>query len=59
MALTKKYKPGQLITINNRVYRVCNDLHSCWICSKCDLKMCLRGCTNTIGLHGYLKLIKL
>lgn len=22
MALTKKYKPGQLVTIDNRVYRV-------------------------------------
>ena len=64
MALTKKYKPGQLVTIYNQVYRVCKAesyISPCSICSR-SIGMCKFheiGCKYAIGFRGYLKLIKL
>ena len=64
MALKKKYKPGQLVTIDNQVYRVCKAesyISPCSICSR-YIGACIFheiGCTYAIGLRCYLKLIKL
>ena len=64
MALTKKYKPGQLVTINNRVYRVCKETCNNLACRQCNLCKCINDftdpikCINIIGFHCYFKLIK-
>lgn len=59
MALKKKYKPGQLVTIDNRVYRVCKESNFNWACTQCDCITCFNECVDVIGLRCYLKLIKL
>ena len=45
MALTKKYKPGQLVTIDNRVYRICKESHFNWACTQCDCITCFNDCS--------------
>ena len=66
MALTKKYKPGQLVTINNRVYRI-HKTNGIVGCAKCDAYYTCHqleqgfiiGCAVKISSYGYLKLVKL
>lgn len=58
MALKKKYKPGQLVTIDNRVYRVCKESHLNWACTQCDFVTCFSGCIYAIGFRCYFKLVK-
>ena len=65
MALTKKYKPGQLVTINNQVYRIhktngivgCAKCDACYTCHQLEQGFII-GCAVKIGSYGYLKLIK-
>lgn len=64
MALKKKYKPGQLVTIDNRVYRVCKTpialgCHFCDLCATCSTILFVERCGYALGFYGYLKLIKL
>ena len=57
----KKYKPGQLVTINNHVYRITKSLinnDGDWICSHCDVTRCIERCTHMIG-GCYFKLVKI
>lgn len=63
MALTKKYKPGQLVTIDNRVYRVCkgpiaSGCRSCDLCTTCSTTLFVERCRYAIGFRGYFKLVK-
>lgn len=60
MALTKKYKPGQLVTIKNRVYRICKTNYIC-ACVKCDAyNLCHYSDCGfvSICINTYLKLVK-
>lgn len=61
-----KYKPGQLITINHKVYQV-KDGTICGWCDNCDLNddkhdcedcnIAFPDCIKKIGDYCYLKLI--
>lgn len=63
MKLTKKYKPGQLVTINNKVYRIVK-LSYVIPCNHCDarsecFKQCFyKYCTHTVGVYCYFKLVQ-
>lgn len=62
----KRYKPGQLLTINRKVYRVTKNTDSMYCCSlHCDLYSRKRGpcsqgfrCFGCVPINCYLKLIK-
>lgn len=62
----KRYKPGQLLTINRKVYRIIKNTDIMCCCSlHCDLysrKMgpCVPGfqCAKWVPFNCYLKLIK-
>lgn len=61
-----KYKPGQLITINHKVYRVKDGSDIGW-CDNCDLnedrhdcedcRTTFPNCTDKIGSYCYLELV--
>ena len=71
----KTYKVGQLVTINNKVYRILQSDFTvgcilCDLCKKqcvynlrktdCDLNPFLhQKCTNVIGFDGYFKLVRI
>lgn len=59
----KKYKPGQLITIDRNVYRVTKYKFDYFICLSCDLKcdyICstIVQCLKRLDNNCYLKLVK-
>ena len=62
----KQYKPGQLITILNKVYRVCalhEELRSFSACTYCEAKIECRpsniaACIHSMPYECYLKLVE-
>ena len=61
---THKYKPGQLVTINHRVFRIVKNKSAFSVCDKCDLfsfeqkEWCDYCICNCCMRHCYFKLIK-
>lgn len=62
--IRKQYKPGQLITIDNCVFRVVKNrsgLPDCWVCNL-DLDQASKYCKYCMLYNGlqdcYLKLVK-
>lgn len=57
----KNYKAGQLVTIKNKVYRICKDEDGL-TCSVCSLyRFCHFydiDCIGTIGWDNHFKLVK-
>ena len=57
------WKPGQLVTIEGKVYRVCHDPHGIFVCLSCPFieesrEKCTALCGNVqdkYQMHSYFK----